>query len=479
LLFLKRMADLLASKLRETQIANQLQAVLDSIYDGILSVNKEGIIVSVNPKATQLLGKDQKELIGTSIFSIWPNSGVLESIRTGARYTDREEITRISMDRINHFITNINPIYSGKNKTDSNSISGAVVSFRDIAEVRQMVYKLTEAEEPSSFQQITGNSLIVKRLREQGKKISGSLSTVLITGESGTGKGLMARAIHASSPVNEGPYIVVNCGAIANTLLESELFGYEEGAFTGAKKTGKIGRFEMANNGTIFLDEIGDMPLHLQIKILHVLQQKEIQRVGGNDYIPVHVRIIAATNRDLEKLVAEKMFREDLFFRLNVIPIDIPPLRERREDIGLLMEQALQKYNRVTGKQLYGFTDKAKAVLLNHDWPGNIRELENVVEYAVTMGSDDLIGIENLPAYLSEQREEAYVIHPLKDQCAAAEKEILENCLRITGYSLKGKIKAAKLLGISESTLYRRIKSLGINAEEGKVLHRARGNYGD
>lgn len=463
LLFLKRMADLLATKLRETQITNQLKAVLDSIHDGILSVNKEGIIVSANPKASQLLGKGQDKLIGTSIFSIWPNSRVLDSIRTGARCKDREEITRISMDRINHFITNVCPIFSGKTNNSTNqSISGAVVSFRDIADIRQMVYNLTEIEETSSFHQITGSSLIAKKLREQGKRISGSLSTVLITGESGTGKGLMARAIHASSPVKDGPYIVVNCGAIPGALLESELFGYEEGAFTGARKSGKIGRFEMASNGTIFLDEIGDMPLHLQVKILHVIQQKEIQRVGGNEYIPVHVRVIAATNRDLEKLVADKMFREDLFFRLSVIPIHIPPLRERREDIGLLLDLSLQKYNSLTGKQLYGFTEEARDVLMCHDWPGNIRELENVVEYGVTMGSDDLIRLENLPAYLSEQKNDHCIILPLKKQCAEAEKRIIEDCLSITGYSLEGKIKAAELLGVSESTLYRRIKALGI-----------------
>lgn len=467
LLFLKRMAYLLASKVAETRMNNQMKAVLHSIHDGILSIDEKGMVTTANQKALQMLGKEKEQIEGASIFSIWPNSPVLDAIRSGKKFVDHEEITRISMNHVNHFIATICPILSQSPilEEEGKPIStGAVISFRDIADVRQLVYNLTEIQETSSFHQLIGNSRIIRDLRERGEKISASCSTVLITGESGTGKGLLARAIHASSPVKNGPYITVNCGAIPDTLLESELFGYEEGAFTGARKSGKVGRFEMANEGTIFLDEIGDLPLHLQVKILHVLQQKEIQRVGGNDYIPIQVRVIAATNRNLEKMIAEREFREDLFFRLNVIPIHIAALRERKEDIELLLEHALAKYNRLTNKQLGGFQQDVKEFLLQYPWPGNIRELENVIEYAVTMETSNMIELENLPTHMRGAIKDVEGMDSLKEQCDRAEKKIIEDCLMITGHSLEGKQTAARLLKISESTLYRRIRALDIQS---------------
>jgi PAS domain S-box-containing protein len=463
LLFLKRMAFLVASKVAETKISNRMKAVLNSIHDGILSVDGNGIITSCNPTARRMLGREDRKLEGTSIFLIWPNSPVLDSIRTGKKYKDHEEITRVSMSQINHFVTTISPIFAGEG--DTAKVTGAVISFRDMEDVRQMVYNLTEIEETSSFHQILGTSRIARQLREQGERIAGSNSTVLISGESGTGKGLLARAIHSSSPIKNGPFITVNCGAIPDMLLESELFGYEEGAFTGARKSGKIGRFEMANGGTIFLDEIGDLPLHLQVKILHVLQQKEIQRVGGTEYIPVQIRVIAATNRDLEQMIHDRQFREDLYFRLNVIPIQIPALRERPEDIQQLLDHALAKYNRLTGKSIGGFEPSVRNMLIHYRWPGNIRELENVVEYGVTMETGSLILQENLPPHMRKETQIA-TEKTLREQCDEAEKRIITECLRATGHSLEGKIKAAAQLGISESTLYRRIRALNIRPDE-------------
>lgn len=464
--FLDRMADLLASKVMETKITNRMRAVLDSIHDGVLSVDESGVITSANPTARAMLGRAGKVLEGSSIFAVWPNSPVLDAIRTGKKFKDHEEITRISMDTINHFVTTICPIFSHPaRRGELPRVTGAVISFRDMADVRQMVYNLTEIEETSSFHQIIGTSRIARQLREQGERVAGSQSTVLITGESGTGKGLLARAIHSSSPLKNGPYITVNCGAIPDMLLESELFGYEEGAFTGARKSGKVGRFEMANGGTIFLDEIGDLPLHLQVKILHVLQQKEIQRVGGTEYIPVNVRVIAATNRDLEQMIRDRQFRDDLYFRLNVIPIHVPALRERPEDIEQLLEHALAKYNRLTGKHIGGFEPDVRALLLRYRWPGNIRELENVVEYGVTMENGPLIRPDNLPPHMRGVREEERHLS-LREQCDQVEKQIIADCLRTTGHSLEGKSKAAEILGISESTLYRRIRALGIRPDE-------------
>jgi len=273
---------------------------------------------------------------------------------------------------------------------------------------------------------------------------------------------LLARAIHSASPASQGPMVTINCGAIPDTLLEAELFGYEGGAFTGANKAGKAGKFELANEGTLFLDEIGDLPLHLQVKLLHVLQNKEVQRIGGTYPLPIKVRVIAATNRDLEKMIREKLFREDLFFRLNVIPLHIPPLRDRKDDIKILLDRAVEKYCTLNHKEIVGFDKKSLDLLYEYEWPGNIRELENVVEYAVTMETGNMITLDNLPVRIQQWQSKKGSIKPLKHHSQEKEREIIEECLQLTGHSLEGKRRAAELLEISESTLYRRIKELGI-----------------
>lgn len=465
LIFLKRMGLLLASKVSETEISNELKTIIESIRDGIIAVDKNGIITSCNFMAEKLTGRPRDELIGKALKELWPGSPVLDVIKTGIEYRDREEIYPGPFGENLHFFTTACPIFGGEGNDGSGAhreIIGAVISFRDIADVRRMVYNITEKKESSSFDEIFGVSRQIRELKSKAEKIAKSDSTVLITGESGTGKGLFARAIHFSSRRNKGPFIIVNCGAIPDTLLESELFGYEHGAFTGAKKTGKAGKFELANGGTIFLDEIGDLPLHLQAKLLHVLQRREIERVGGTRVIPVDVRVIAATNRNLEQMMQEGEFREDLYFRLNVIPLYIPPLRERKEDIHLLLEHSLSRYNRLIGKKIQWFESDALRLLLDYEWPGNVRELENTVEYAVNMETGSLIAMESLPPRLRRGKKAVESFFTLREQVDAFEKEIIERCLQETGFSVEGKIKAAKLLGISESTLYRRIRELKI-----------------
>lgn len=337
---------------------------------------------------------------------------------------------------------------------------GLLLLLKEMSEF--LACRVKEIKMTPLIQRTMGEDRVSKELRDQVDKIADSLSNVLITGESGTGKGLLAREIHRISPMKFGPFVPVNCGAIPENLLESELFGYEPGAFTGAKEGGKAGWFELANNGTIFLDEIGDMPLLLQVKLLHVLQHKEIQKVGGNDFIPVNLRIIAATNRNLEKLIEEKLFREDLYYRLSVIPIHIAPLRERKEELGQIIAHILENLNQAWGKQVKDFSPEAKIILMNHSWPGNIRELENVLEYSVTMAAGDVISVESLPPYLLKGDRDRGPVRTLKEEWEEAEKRIIVECLNHTGRSLEGKIKAAELLGISESTLYRRLKVLGI-----------------
>ena len=292
----------------------------------------------------------------------------------------------------------------------------------------------------------------VKRIIE---KISSSPSSVLITGESGTGKEIAAKAIHFTSNRSNKPFIPVNCANIPENLFESELFGYEEGAFTGAKKRGKPGILELANNGTVFLDEIGELPHHSQAKLLRFLQDGVIQRLGSITNIPLNVRIIAATNQDLELLMSEGKFREDLFYRLDVIPIHLPPLRERKSDIPILIDHFIKAMNSKLSKRLLGIDDMALEAMMDYSWPGNVRELENSIEYAMNMEDTSRINLTSLPARIFSNCE---LESDLRSKLSKSESSIIISALDKNGWDMNGKIKTAEELGISLRTLYRRLK---------------------
>lgn len=310
----------------------------------------------------------------------------------------------------------------------------------------------------SSLDKIVGDSAVVHALKEKTEKIKNSSSTVLITGETGTGKSHLARAIHEASNRAYQPFVAINCASIPENLFESELFGYEEGAFTGAKKGGKPGRFELAHGGTLFLDEIGDMPLSIQPKLLRVLQEMTLERVGGTRSIPINVRIIAATNQDLEELVAQKKFRADLYYRLGVIPISIPSLRERLEDVRLLAESFLQKCAGKTGKAIYAISAQAHELMGRYAWPGNVRELENAIEYAMNMETGEVLTAESLPDRIRFQPA-ASSQNLIKTQMADFQMEAIRAALQKYGHDLKGKQEAARELGIGIRTLYRKLKA--------------------
>ncbi len=464
--FTKKMAALLASKALEVEVSNKMKTIVESIHEGIISVDRNGIINSCNLMAEKLIGEPKEALLGKKLSSFWNESPIMEVIRTGIGYSDNEEIYTHISGKSMHFITTASPIYIDNDRSANSKCIGAVISFRDIADVRKMVYDMTEKKlisSSDSFDEFLGVSKPISSLKEQAKRVASGKSTILITGESGTGKGLLAKAIHFSGPRKDNPFITVNCGALPENLIESELFGYEAGAFTGAKRNGKPGKFELANKGTIFLDEIGDLPLHLQVKLLHVLQNQKFERVGGTREISTDVHIIAATNRNLEQMVKDGEFREDLYFRLNVIPLNIPPLRERKEDIPILLEHSLNRYNRLLGKQISKFRQDAMEILANYSWHGNVRELENVVEYAVNMATGKMITPDNFPPrLLRKQTIQPDTMLPLDVQCKELEKKIITHCLEKTGYSVESKRRAASILGISESTLYRKIRELNI-----------------
>ncbi|MFH1421679.1 MAG: sigma-54 dependent transcriptional regulator, partial [Planctomycetota bacterium] len=305
------------------------------------------------------------------------------------------------------------------------------------------------------FDNIVGSSRVMSEIFQTIKQVAPTNATVLITGESGTGKELIANAIHYNSARNDKPFIKLNCASLSETLLESELFGHEKGAFTGAISRRK-GRFEIADNGTLFLDEIGSISLVVQSKLLRVLQEREFERVGGNETIKVDVRLITATNVDLKKAVEEKKFREDLYYRIHVVTLEIPPIRDRKEDIPLLINHFINKFSAENNTKIKGITDEALSMLMSYNYPGNVRELENIIESATVMTAGELIDISSLPAGIQQlESVSEYITLPVGSTIADAEKRLITEALRLT---LGKKTQAAKMLGIGTRTLYRKIK---------------------
>ncbi|MEE9554022.1 MAG: sigma-54 dependent transcriptional regulator [candidate division Zixibacteria bacterium] len=328
-------------------------------------------------------------------------------------------------------------------------------NIRLITENRYLRRKLREVDQPEG---IIGKSKIMEKLMSEVARIAQSDATVLIRGESGTGKELVARAIHFASPRSQGPFLAINCTSLPETLLESELFGHERGAFTGA--VGRhLGRFELANNGTIFLDEIGDISQAIQAKLLRVLETKSFQRLGGGKDINADIRIVSATNRDLETAIKDGKFREDLYYRLNVVPVNIPPLRERRDDILPLVEHFIETYNRKNNKNVTGITPKAKDLFLNYAWPGNVRELENMIERAIVLSIGEVIDLGDIDPFIGS-RETASDISSGDDlNLDRIEKQTITRALKKTGGNLK---EAAELLGIHRNTIRMKINKYNI-----------------
>lgn len=333
----------------------------------------------------------------------------------------------------------------------------------------EVKYLREQIDNQYNFGEIIGNSPLMKKIYATIKKVANTDTTVLITGESGTGKELIARAIHSNSNRSTKPIVKVNCGALNENLLESELFGHEKGSFTGALKQ-KKGRFELANKGTLFLDEIGDISLNLQLKLLRVLQEKQFERVGGEETLSVDVRIITATNKDLLEEVNKGNFRQDLYYRLNIVPIHMPPLRERKEDIPLLLEHFLQKIGTELRKIKCEFSDEAKQKMFEYNWPGNVRELENIIERALVLTESENISPVNLPFvqqmnHLKGNSEDLFGsgIVPLQDAVDQVEKTLIQRSLRFTHGN---KAAAARMLGLKSNTFFYKLNRYNLEGEE-------------
>lgn len=459
--YIERMADLIVSKLLEKEASdkltlarNQLVSIMNSIEEGIAAVDENGHIVYLNAILEEILGLKGELSIGKNVLDIFSGAYVSELLKNGTQFGNIELRIKNSSGEV-HALISGRPVVLGEKN------AGSILALKKMEDVYEVINNLTSSSRSTSFDEIVGNSRQMVQLKEKALKVAAGGSNILITGESGTGKELFARATHYSSLRSTKPFIAINCAAMPETLIESELFGYEEGSFTGAVRGGRPGKFQLAHGGTIFLDEIGDMPLHLQPKLLRVLQEKTVERIGSHKSSIVDVRLIAATNKDLEQMVDRGEFREDLYYRLNVIPLHIPPLRERPGDVRLLLTYLLKQYNAKLGKQIKGFTANAENALLSYRWRGNVRELANVVEYSVNMESSDYVTVSSLPQKLREMESNA-VEEPKTKAIRKTETDLIRDALMQFGNSVTGKRRAAEALGISLSTLYRKVKELGL-----------------
>lgn len=468
--FIGRMADLIAAKAAEQealtalhQLTHKLQVVINSVGEGIVSVDGDGVINLFNTSAEKILGIPARKALGQPVELLIPGSPIPTVLRTG-RGVFSEDFMHVtnspSKPKRLHLRCTAVPVLV------EHSVVGVVASFEDAKEVHKFVSRVSSVKEMTTFDDIYTGDAAFRELLDRVRKVAQTPSTVLITGETGTGKGLLAQAIHSASPRRDAPFIAVNCAAIPETLLESELFGYEEGAFTGARRGGKPGKFELASGGTLFLDEVGDMSLHMQAKLLKSIEERYIERVGGIEPVHVDVRLVAATSKPIEEMVDRGEFRADLYYRLNVVPVALPPLRQRAGDIELLANHFVGKYARLLDKDVEGFTPEAMGILLRYTWPGNIRELQNATEYAVNMETGRLIQVKSLPKSLRERGYETCKAQDRIPTLAEAERELLTRSIKLFGLSTQGKEMAAKALGIGRSTLYRKLKELGILESE-------------
>ncbi len=440
--------------------SNQTETILESISDGVFTVNPDWIITSFNRAAEEITGVSRDEAIGQLCSDVFRSSmcgadcALRQTLKTGKPVIGKAGYI------IDGYGERIPISISTAVLKDSNGkVIGGAETFRDLSEVEEL---RRELEGRGRVGDLVSRSPIMQKVFEVLPAIAASPSIVLVLGETGTGKELMARTIHTLSPQREGPFVAVNCGALPDTLLESELFGYKAGAFTGATKD-KPGRFALAGNGTIFLDEIGDVSPALQIRLLRVLQERVYEPLGSVKSEKTNARVIVATNRDLSALMRQGEFREDLYYRVNVVRVELPPLRSRKEDIPLLVDQFIQRFNRLQDRFVQGMTAEALSLLMAHGWPGNVRELENIVERAFVTCGDGLIDMRHLPEELTSHSSRLVANSDMKSAHDLLDAQSITTALERNQYN---RTAAARELGIHKTTLFRKMKKLGLPLPE-------------
>lgn len=438
----------------------QMDIVFNTINEGIIITDKNGNIIYINKDAVKILKIPNDDILGQNISKALPFCKLLlKTLQTGKKYLHHEVYAE---EYDNHYMVSSQPLLD-----ENNNLSGGVAVIRDMETVRQIYQKITG--QPSiSFKDIIHQSDIMEKLILSAQHYASSNSTILIRGETGSGKELFARAIHNASPRHDNIFLAINCTAIPDTLLESELFGYEEGTFTGANKGGKLGLFELASGGTLFLDEIGDISSTLQAKLLRVLQEHRVRRIGGNREIPINVRIISATNCNLEQMVKDGLFRQDLYYRLNVIPLYLPPLRERKEDIRLLANYLFQSTVNNINTSIKSISQEAFEKLTNYDYPGNVRELSNIIERAINVAQGSQITAEDIILFNQMQNTSCahglneYSTLNLDEALRRTEKNILQQAMK--KFSSSRKLGAA--LGLSHTSVIRKMKEHNLSFDK-------------
>jgi PAS domain S-box-containing protein len=450
-------------------IGKHWKTIFETLQDGLMVIDVEGNILAANPAAERLTGYAADELIGSNCRILNCTGCELYGRGSGKEWCSLFEkgevrakkclITKKNL-RAAHVLKNASVLYD----SDGEMI-GSIETLTDISELIQQQQEIESLRKScrldEGFHGMLGESSIMQQLFGLIENVSQTEAPVLIYGQSGTGKELVARAIHETSLRSNKPFIKVNCAALNENLLESELFGHEKGAYTGADRT-RIGRFEAAHGGTIFLDEIGDIPLSTQVKLLRVLEEKEIERVGDHRPISVDVRIISATNKDLDSLVAQEMFREDLLFRINVFPLNCPPLAQRAEDIPMIVQKFTDQNTGKGGKSITGLTPEAMETILSYDWPGNVRELRNAIEYAFVLCPGGWIGKEHLPPKI-EGFDPKISSGPKTGPHSW--KNERDNLLKVLRQVNGNQSEAARSLGVSRVTIWKRIKKYGVNLD--------------
>ncbi len=436
--------------------------IIDNISSGILTADVDGTIKTVNQTISELFGYsagEVRKMKAWQLFEGWDQ--VLAAARVHQGYVDEEVLVNSRKNKL-QFNLSTYPIVDSRN-----ALRDIIFVFKDVKKVRKLANRIMGRHAVYTFDKILGENKHFCKVVDFAKKVADSRSSILIMGESGTGKELFAQAIHNHSDRHEEPFVALNCGAIPRTLIEAELFGYEEGAFTGAKTSGNPGKFEIADGGTLFLDEIGEMPLDMQTRLLRVIEEGTVSRVGGTKEIVVDVRIIAATNKDLEEEVKKGNFRKDLYYRLNVLPLILPPLRQRKDDIPMLTDFFMKRISKRLNKKPFPLTEAQMKQLIDYDWPGNIRELENFIEL--------IINTEAMPASLDTGVQEGVMqsgITPIQFAWMPGEEDVTLNEVQKrhilhTLIKYNGNISiSAKALGIARNTLYRNIEAYGIECSE-------------
>jgi PAS domain S-box-containing protein len=432
-------------------------AILESISDGVFTVDSDWRVTSFNRAAEEITGIPREDARGRPCSEVFRASmcetdcALRHTMETGEPVVNRATFI-VDSDGKRIPIS----VSTALLRDEAGRVTGGAETFRDLSLIEEL---RKEIESRSSVGDIVSRSASMRRVLEMLPRVAESGSTVLIQGETGTGKELVARAVHALSPRRDGPFVAVNCGALPDTLLESELFGYKAGAFTGAGKD-KPGRFALARGGTLFLDEIGEVSGALQVRLLRVLQEKRFEPLGATRTETADARVIVATNADLAGLVEEGRFRQDLFYRVNVIRLDLPPLRRRREDIPLLVQRFVESFNAVQGKRVAGVDPDALAVLTAHDFPGNVRELQNLIERAFVLVDEGRIGLEHLPEELVPEVSRRAGGGQLDQAVRVAEAQAIREALERTGGN---RLAAARALGLHKSTFFRKVRALGLD----------------